>query len=87
MNTPACTTISQSVVINLGCDSGFGLQLALRLHSMGVIVYAGVLNEDGEGANTLRTQGCKVIKVDVTKDAFVLKAAEYIKEELGSMSM
>jgi NAD(P)-dependent dehydrogenase (short-subunit alcohol dehydrogenase family) len=77
---------SKSFVIYLGCDSGFGLKLALRLNSMGVKVYAGVLNDDGEGAKELKTQGCEVLKVDVTKDAYVLKAAEYIKEHLGSKS-
>lgn len=60
--------------------------MALRLHSLGVIVYAGVMNDEGEGAERLKAEGCKVVKVDVTKDAYVLKAAEFIKDDLGDKS-
>ena len=40
----------------LGCDTGFGFQLASKLHKMGFVVYAGCLFENGEGGVALRNQ-------------------------------
>ncbi|CAB3371331.1 Hypothetical predicted protein [Cloeon dipterum] len=73
-----------------GCDSGFGLQLALRLNAMGVAVYAGVLNENSEGGKQLKALSCpklKVVPVDVTCDEDVQRAVKFINTDLGERKL
>jgi len=72
-----------------GCDSGFGHQLALRLNAMGVAVYAGVLNENSEGARVLKAKNCsklKVVPMDVTNDEDVQRAVKFVSADLGERS-
>ncbi|XP_059480965.1 short-chain dehydrogenase/reductase family 9C member 7-like [Neocloeon triangulifer] len=77
-------------ILITGCDSGFGLQLALRLHLMGVAVYAGVLNENSEGARQLKAKNCaqlKVVPMDVTSDVDVQRAVKFINADLGERKL
>jgi 3-hydroxybutyrate dehydrogenase len=72
-----------------GCDSGFGQQLALRLNAMGVLVYAGVLDDNSEGAKMLKALNCpkmKVVPFDVTSDSDVCRAATFVNTDLGERS-
>jgi 3-hydroxybutyrate dehydrogenase len=72
-----------------GCDSGFGQQLALRLNAMGVLVYAGVLDDNSEGAKMLKALNCpkmKVVPFDVTSDTDVCRAATFVNTDLGERS-
>ncbi|XP_076588168.1 17-beta-hydroxysteroid dehydrogenase type 2 [Chaetodon auriga] len=65
------------VVLVTGCDSGFGHVLAKRLSEMGVMVFAGVLDVDGAGAQQLREAGSEnlqVLQLDVT-DSSQIEAA------------
>ena len=39
------SALKRSCVVVSGCDYGFGLEIALRLHALGAVVFAGVLNE------------------------------------------
>ena len=63
--------------------AGFGHDLALRLHSLGLTVYAGCLVPSGDGAEKLRQLSedrMHVLHLDVTNDRHVAQAVEYVKE-------
>ncbi|XP_021353493.1 D-beta-hydroxybutyrate dehydrogenase, mitochondrial-like isoform X2 [Mizuhopecten yessoensis] len=73
--------IAGKAVLITGCDTGFGFHIAKRLDDMGFTVYAGVLNENSDGAEALRSrksQNLHVIKLDVTKEEDVNKSLEYV---------
>ncbi|XP_059480969.1 short-chain dehydrogenase/reductase family 9C member 7-like [Neocloeon triangulifer] len=70
-----------------GCDSGFGHRLALTLNAMGVPVYAGVLSEKSEGAEALGAHGCKIVKIDITKEKDVEKAVKFVAKDLGEKKL
>lgn len=64
-----------------GCDSGFGHVLAKRLSEMGVMVFAGVLDVNGAGAQQLREPGSEnlqVLQLDVTDSTQIETAHRYI---------
>uniref|UniRef100_A0A914WH44 Uncharacterized protein n=1 Tax=Plectus sambesii TaxID=2011161 RepID=A0A914WH44_9BILA len=69
-----------------GCDSGFGRQLALKLASNGIPVFAGCLTEKGEDSLRKDSQGLQgklqTVALDVTNDESVVKAAETVKNSL-----
>ncbi|XP_021353489.1 D-beta-hydroxybutyrate dehydrogenase, mitochondrial-like isoform X1 [Mizuhopecten yessoensis] len=74
-------TIAGKAVLITGCDTGFGHHIAKRLDDRGFTVYAGVLNENSDGAEALRSrksQNLHVIKLDVTKEEDVNKSLEYV---------
>ena len=52
----------------LGCDTGFGFQLAKKLHNDGFKVFAGCLFAEKEGATELRQYGIDVIQLNVTEE-------------------
>ena len=63
--------------------SGFGHELAHHLCQLGVEVFAGCLDSEGEGAKALRTAfGDKVhvIQLDVTSDKQVAEALQYVNK-------
>jgi NAD(P)-dependent dehydrogenase (short-subunit alcohol dehydrogenase family) len=63
--------------------SGFGFAFAKHFDELGFVVFAGCLNEKGEGAEKLRNECSKrlhVVELDVTKDKSVLAAFKYIKQ-------
>ena len=60
------------IYVFIGCDTGFGLELAKHLHEQGFNVYAGCLLMDSEGAADLasisESKGrMRVLQLDVTK--------------------
>lgn len=64
-----------------GCDSGFGHVLAKRLSEMGVMVFAGVLDVNGAGAQQLRegaSENLQVLQLDVTDGSHIETARRYI---------
>jgi len=73
----------QGVVIT-GCDTGFGHALVKRLDHLGFTVIAGCLDDQGEGAESLRKWSdsgrIHVIKMDVTSDSDVKSAVEFVKK-------
>ena len=73
----------RSVLIT-GCDTGFGHATADLLNEKGWHVFAGVLSESSEGAKLLRSKGCTVITMDVTKDSDVCSAYDKVVEECES---
>ncbi|KAL5018019.1 hypothetical protein ScPMuIL_003741 [Solemya velum] len=75
----------QGVLIT-GCDTGFGHHLARRLDRSGFTVYAGCLDEHGDGAGTLRTSDTgrmHVLPLDVTSDTSVNSCLDYVTKMCG----
>uniref|UniRef100_A0A6I8NCW1 Hydroxysteroid 17-beta dehydrogenase 2 n=1 Tax=Ornithorhynchus anatinus TaxID=9258 RepID=A0A6I8NCW1_ORNAN len=69
----------------LGGGSGFGHALAKLLDKLGFIVFAGVLNERGPGAEELRRSSSErltVLQMDVTKPAQVKEAYRRVLEKV-----
>ena len=63
--------------------SGFGHHLAVKLESLGCVVYAGCLFPGGDGARTLREMKSKrlhVLHLDVTDDSHVSNAVDYVEK-------
>lgn len=81
-------------VLITGCDSGFGLELAVRLHNRGLRVFAGCLMPDSQGANRLRALASEVgegkgsvhvlAPMDVTSDSQVQDAVQQVTKILAS---
>ncbi|XP_075939367.1 17-beta-hydroxysteroid dehydrogenase type 2 isoform X2 [Anarhichas minor] len=68
--------------------TGFGLALALRLSESGLKVFAGVLDEDGAGAQQLR--GCEnlqVLQLDVTDNNQIETAHRYISTQVADTGL
>ncbi|KAI4872167.1 hypothetical protein NFI96_031005 [Prochilodus magdalenae] len=86
---PLLPAQGKSVLIT-GCDSGFGHSLAKLLDKAGVNVYAGVLREDGPGAQELRSLSSSkltVLQLDVTDTNQISKALELIKSQTGETGL
>lgn len=67
--------------LHRGCDSGFGHELARRLSQAGVLVFAGVLDANGAGAQKLRggpSEKLHVLQLDVTDDKQIEAARRHI---------
>jgi NAD(P)-dependent dehydrogenase (short-subunit alcohol dehydrogenase family) len=76
---------SSKCVFITGCDSGFGLNTAKQLDSLGFTVIATCLTDEGE--QTLRNSCSKnlhVIKMDVTDTKEVQDAYDYVKNTMKS---
>ncbi|KAK7893529.1 hypothetical protein WMY93_022681 [Mugilogobius chulae] len=72
-------------VLITGCDSGFGHHLARALDRRGFVVFAGCLQPDGAGAQSL-TRLCssqlRLLKLDVTLEQDVQQAKETVQANL-----
>lgn len=70
-----------------GCDSGFGHELAKRLSEMGVMVFAGVLDVDGVGAQQLReraNENLRVLQLDVTDSSQIEAVYRYVCSQVAA---
>ncbi|XP_017555527.2 estradiol 17-beta-dehydrogenase 2 isoform X1 [Pygocentrus nattereri] len=79
----------KSVLIT-GCDSGFGHNLAKLLDRAGVKVYAGVLKENGAGAQELRrvsSPQLTVLQLDITDTNQISKTLQFIKSQTGETGL
>ncbi|XP_039616663.1 D-beta-hydroxybutyrate dehydrogenase, mitochondrial [Polypterus senegalus] len=70
-----------------GCDSGFGLDLAKYLHTLGFTVFAGCLLKDTNGPGAmelecLKSERMKVVQINVCNDEEIKKAVEFVKIHL-----
>ncbi|XP_066283120.1 D-beta-hydroxybutyrate dehydrogenase, mitochondrial-like [Branchiostoma lanceolatum] len=75
-------------VLVTGCDTGFGHEVAKRLHDLGFTVFAGCLFKDsgGEGARDLAaitSPRLHVVQMDVTSDDSVWKVRQYVEAHLS----
>ncbi|KAM4614348.1 17-beta-hydroxysteroid dehydrogenase type 2 [Discoglossus pictus] len=71
----------KSVLIT-GCDSGLGHALAKHLDGLGVLVFAGVLDREGPGAEELRrvcSSRLSLIQLDVTNSEEIKRAYYNVK--------
>ncbi|XP_032892131.1 corticosteroid 11-beta-dehydrogenase isozyme 2 isoform X2 [Amblyraja radiata] len=95
--TAACFLVFQSLsspklpvqgkaVFITGCDSGFGKIMAQHFDSLGLQVFATVLNTEGPGAKELLqdcSQQLTLIQMDLTKQEDIDKALQITKDKLG----
>lgn len=68
-----------------GSDTGIGHALAKHLDSLGFVVFAGVLNKDGPGAEELRrtcSQRLCVLQLDITNATQVKEAYLTVSEKV-----
>lgn len=68
-----------------GSDTGIGHALAKYLDSLGFVVFAGVLNKDGPGAEELRracSQRLSVLQLDITNSTQVQEAYLTVSEKV-----
>ncbi|XP_069689220.1 estradiol 17-beta-dehydrogenase 2-like isoform X1 [Periplaneta americana] len=73
--------IQDKAVLITGCDTGFGYEFAKKLDSLGVLVFAGCLYSEGDGAKELKSScsdKLKIIQLDVTQDEQVGNAVERV---------
>ncbi|XP_050778973.1 17-beta-hydroxysteroid dehydrogenase type 2 isoform X3 [Gopherus flavomarginatus] len=75
--------VDNKAVLITGSDSGFGHALAKYLDNLGFVVFAGVLNEKGSGAEELKrscSQRLCVLQLDITSSAQIKEAYLKISE-------
>ncbi|XP_069689240.1 short-chain dehydrogenase/reductase family 9C member 7-like [Periplaneta americana] len=73
--------IEGKAVFITGCDTGFGHMFAKKLDALGVLVFAGCLFSEGEGAKELQrscSDKLKIIQLDVTQDDQVENAVRTV---------
>ena len=77
--------LEKKAVLITGCDSGFGYELAKKLDSRGLQVFAGCLTSDGQAK--LRSE-CSTrmttLGLDVVNQSDIQKALEVVKSFLSS---
>uniref|UniRef100_A0A8C8VFA9 Hydroxysteroid 17-beta dehydrogenase 2 n=1 Tax=Pelusios castaneus TaxID=367368 RepID=A0A8C8VFA9_9SAUR len=76
-------SVDTKAVLITGTDSGIGHALAKRLDNLGFVVFAGVLNKDGPGAEELKrscSQRLHVLQLDITSSAQIQEAYLQIAE-------
>ncbi|XP_040264896.1 17-beta-hydroxysteroid dehydrogenase type 2 [Bufo bufo] len=72
-------------VLITGCDSGLGHALAKYLDQQGVLVYAGVLDKKGQGAEELRrvcSPRLSLIQLDVTNPGQIKTAYSEVRSQV-----
>ncbi|XP_067853916.1 11-beta-hydroxysteroid dehydrogenase type 2-like isoform X1 [Heptranchias perlo] len=77
-------------VLITGCDTGFGLVMAKRLHSLGFHVFAMVLYEKGDGAQELKlvcSDRLTVIQMDITNYAMIQEVQKKVAKQLGNKGL
>ncbi len=77
--------VANRAVLITGCSSGFGKGLALALHQQGFVVFAGFHSAKGDTAEQFKLLGqstgrLHVLQLDVTDQAQIDQAVEYVKE-------
>ncbi|KAI4559052.1 hypothetical protein MJT46_013694 [Ovis ammon polii x Ovis aries] len=73
-----------------GCDSGFGHGLAKYLDELGFTVFAGVLDEQGSGAEELRRTCSKhlsVLQLNITNTQEIQEAYSKVKEKVQNKGL
>lgn len=99
--TAACFLVFQSLsspklpvqgkaVFITGCDSGFGKIMAQHFDSLGLQVFATVLNTEGPGAKELLhdcSQQLTLIQMDLRKQEDIDKALQITKDKLGEKGL
>ncbi|XDA82900.1 hypothetical protein R6Z07M_012751 [Ovis aries] len=82
--------VDQKAVLITGCDSGFGHGLAKYLDELGFTVFAGVLDEQGSGAEELRRTCSKhlsVLQLNITNTQEIQEAYSKVKEKVQNKGL
>ncbi|XP_055954152.1 short-chain dehydrogenase/reductase family 9C member 7-like [Argiope bruennichi] len=77
--------VNSKAVVITGCDSGFGHDLAQRLDDLGLQVFAGCLNPEGEGAKNLKKSASaklQVLPLDVSSEESVDKFHKQVVQKI-----
>ncbi|XP_052094556.1 D-beta-hydroxybutyrate dehydrogenase, mitochondrial-like [Mytilus californianus] len=80
--------VDKKAVLITGCDTGFGHFIAIRLAKDGFVVFAGVLDINGKGANTLKDrklQNLHLIQLNVTKSVQIQEAVNHVQKTSGGL--
>ncbi|XP_060567765.1 D-beta-hydroxybutyrate dehydrogenase, mitochondrial-like [Ruditapes philippinarum] len=73
-----------------GCDTGLGNRCARHLDSYGYIVFAGCLNKNSSGAQSLKTDcssRLRIVEVNATKQKSIEDALSYIEKHLPNKGL
>ncbi|XP_021396720.2 17-beta-hydroxysteroid dehydrogenase type 2 [Lonchura striata] len=82
--------VRDRAVLVTGSDTGIGHALAKYLDSLGFVVFAGVLNQDGPGAEELRrscSQRLSVLQLDITNTTQVQEAYLTVSEKVQNAGL
>ncbi|XP_054856166.1 17-beta-hydroxysteroid dehydrogenase type 2 [Eublepharis macularius] len=86
----AMLPVDQKAVLITGSDSGIGHELAKFLDRSGFVVFAGVLNERGPGAEELRrasSERLSVLQLDITDSQQIQEAFLEVKKKLKNAAL
>lgn len=72
---------SKKVVFITGCDEGIGRATAIELHSLGYVVIAGCLTDNGVSSLNEEKPGVRAEKCDVTVEEDIVRIASMVKTE------
>ncbi|XP_077166607.1 17-beta-hydroxysteroid dehydrogenase type 2 [Paroedura picta] len=87
---PAMLPVDRKAVLITGSDTGIGHKLAKYLDDLGFVVFAGVLNEEGLGAEELRktcSERLSVLQLDITSSQQIQEAFLEVKKKLGNADL
>ena len=85
LRLPRLSNYADRYIFITGCDSGFGYQLAIRLHAVGCHVFAGCFTEKGETElRKVCSERLCTVPLDVTDHDSIRRAFELISKELQS---
>ncbi|NXJ08780.1 DHB2 dehydrogenase, partial [Odontophorus gujanensis] len=82
--------VGDKAVLITGSDTGIGHALAKYLDNLGFIVFAGVLNKDGPGAEELRrtcSQRLSLLQLDITNPTQVKEAYLQVSEKVQNAGL
>ncbi|XP_063420093.1 D-beta-hydroxybutyrate dehydrogenase, mitochondrial-like isoform X1 [Mytilus trossulus] len=80
--------VDKKAVLITGCDTGFGHFISIRLAKDGFIVYAGVLDLNGRGANKLKDRklpNLHLVQLDVTNSVHIQEAVNRVQKTSGGL--
>uniref|UniRef100_A0A8C0FZH5 Hydroxysteroid 17-beta dehydrogenase 2 n=1 Tax=Bubo bubo TaxID=30461 RepID=A0A8C0FZH5_BUBBB len=86
----ALLPVGDKAVLITGSDTGIGHALAKYLDNLGFVVFAGVLNEDGPGAEELRrtcSQRLSLLQLDITNATQVKEAYLKVSEKVQNTGL
>ncbi|XP_025064420.1 estradiol 17-beta-dehydrogenase 2 isoform X1 [Alligator sinensis] len=82
--------VDNKAVLITGSDSGIGHALAKHLDNLGFVVFAGVLNKEGPGAEALKrscSQRLSVLQLDITNPTQIREAYLAVSEKVQNAGL
>ncbi|KYO37883.1 arylamine N-acetyltransferase, pineal gland isozyme NAT-3 [Alligator mississippiensis] len=82
--------VDNKAVLITGSDSGIGHALAKHLDNLGFVVFAGVLNKEGPGAEALKrscSQRLSVLQMDITNPTQIREAYLAVSEKVQNAGL